>query len=114
MSCSICLESLQNGIINTECNHTFHKICLEKWLNLNNTCPYCRNVITRSVISRKENNRYRVRELYSGNYFEGELIEKIYTYSNSLCYKFTNITNNKYPMGDICYVYDNLIKITNI
>ena len=109
MSCSICLESSKSGIIKTDCNHTFHKVCLDKWININNSCPYCR-----SIINRKINNRYSVKELYSGNYFEAELIEIIHTCTNSICYKFINITNNKYSMSDICYVYDHLIKIAKI
>ena len=29
----------------TPCNHTFHSICLEKWLEQKNECPYCRTKI---------------------------------------------------------------------
>jgi len=109
MSCSICLESLKSGIIKTDCNHTFHKICLDTWINFNNSCPHCR-----SIINKKENNRYRVRELYTGNYFEAELIETKYTDLNTICYKFTNITNNKYPMSKICYKFNKHINIIKI
>ena len=37
MSFSICLESLKSGIIKTDCNHKFHKVCLDTWINFNNS-----------------------------------------------------------------------------
>ena len=43
--CSICLEKINKcgrNITLTECNHTFHKKCLEQWLKENNNCPNCR------------------------------------------------------------------------
>lgn len=43
--CSICLSTNDVGIIETECNHTFHKNCLEKWLEHKKTCPICRKNI---------------------------------------------------------------------
>lgn len=47
-SCSICQESYENedNIIKLECNHIFHKECLENWLlNYNCVCPICRRKI---------------------------------------------------------------------
>jgi len=32
-------------IMKTPCNHFFHNICLEKWLEFKNECPYCRTEI---------------------------------------------------------------------
>ena len=26
----------------TKCNHLFHKICIDKWVKINNSCPTCR------------------------------------------------------------------------
>ena len=47
--CSICLDKITkcgNNIILNECNHTFHKKCLDKWLIQNNNCPNCRVVLS--------------------------------------------------------------------
>lgn len=47
-SCSICQERYKNedDIIQLECNHIFHKECLENWLlNYNCICPICRRSI---------------------------------------------------------------------
>lgn len=44
-TCSICIEHiLESDKMNTSCNHIFHKECLEKWLKINNQCPYCRTM----------------------------------------------------------------------
>jgi len=41
--CSICWGKVEeNTKITTQCNHVFHKNCLNKWLNKQQTCPYCR------------------------------------------------------------------------
>jgi len=40
--CSICLDILRENYILTECNHHFHKECIN--LIVNNKCPLCRNV----------------------------------------------------------------------
>ena len=42
--CPICLDPIMYtyALYKTNCNHTFHRSCLEKWLKVNNTCPCCR------------------------------------------------------------------------
>tara|TARA_A100000164_G_scaffold299773_1_gene274508 strand:- start:27 stop:635 length:609 start_codon:yes stop_codon:yes gene_type:complete len=48
--CAICLDPLfkkknnfvLNTVIKTLCKHYFHKTCIKKWFNMNNTCPLCR------------------------------------------------------------------------
>lgn len=47
-SCQICLELLsENNLLrNLDCNHYFHKKCLDYWLTKkSNTCPLCRKII---------------------------------------------------------------------
>ena len=46
--CSICLEQykLNEKIIKLDCEHIFHKSCINLWFQNNNSCPICRdNVI---------------------------------------------------------------------
>ena len=46
-SCAICLEEFKNDnseITMLDC-HTFHKNCVLKWFETNNTCPICRKKI---------------------------------------------------------------------
>lgn len=44
--CSICLEILNIGdeVNKLNCNHIYHKKCLDKWI-INNSCPLCRRII---------------------------------------------------------------------
>jgi hypothetical protein len=50
-NCSICLEKLvSKGTQIVFCNHEFHHDCIEKWLEKENTCPICRNLIDHSII----------------------------------------------------------------
>ncbi|CAD8145809.1 unnamed protein product [Paramecium pentaurelia] len=55
-NCGICLESLRTAKIirKTQCSHVFHGNCIEKWLNKNSYCPFCRFDLKVKVI--KENN----------------------------------------------------------
>ena len=43
--CHICQNNeTNNNIIKVNCcNNNYHKDCLIKWLNINKTCPTCRN-----------------------------------------------------------------------
>ena len=42
-TCSICL--LPDVNCKTDCNHLFHRNCLQQWAEVNNVCPYCRSMI---------------------------------------------------------------------
>ena len=46
MECPICYTSIKNEqefvILNCECKNSYHKLCIEKWHNTNNSCPTCR------------------------------------------------------------------------
>ncbi|XP_056687007.1 NEP1-interacting protein 1 [Spinacia oleracea] len=44
-SCPICLQDMageQSVRCLVQCQHQFHKLCIDKWLVLNNSCPICR------------------------------------------------------------------------
>ncbi|CAD8181697.1 unnamed protein product [Paramecium octaurelia] len=43
-NCAICLDPLSNQqpIKTTPCKHIFHAKCIEKWLQKNQFCPFCR------------------------------------------------------------------------
>jgi hypothetical protein len=41
--CCICLDKNNNEWIRTQCNHDFHKTCINDWYKTKNTCPVCRN-----------------------------------------------------------------------
>uniref|UniRef100_A0A7N0T9J1 RING-type domain-containing protein n=1 Tax=Kalanchoe fedtschenkoi TaxID=63787 RepID=A0A7N0T9J1_KALFE len=59
-SCSVCLSKFEEGdqIRRLKCKHTFHKDCLDRWLEQEfATCPLCR----REVLPREAAGRLRVR-----------------------------------------------------
>lgn len=41
-TCSICQEPFEDDFITTECEHYFHKKCLNKVVKTSNSCPLCR------------------------------------------------------------------------
>lgn len=45
--CSICLEDLKyDKCVVLNCEHIYHKDCIQKWLKKNDSCPNCRiNII---------------------------------------------------------------------
>jgi len=47
LKCVICQQPLQSPVSLSICNHTFCKDCIKTWLSRNQTCPICRQVITR-------------------------------------------------------------------
>lgn len=46
-SCNICMEDLADGheMRRLPCFHTFHKHCIDRWLQINKVCPICRRSI---------------------------------------------------------------------
>lgn len=45
IECSICYENLIDNVIKTNCNHLYHKYCIETWTKQNDTCPLCRTYL---------------------------------------------------------------------
>ena len=72
--CSICYEEITHRTSDLlECNHLFHKECIDKWFENNYTCPICRYEVE------DEKQRYINREVRRNLYyifyvetFEGE------------------------------------------
>ena len=42
---------MREGITTIRCAHKFHRKCLEKWLETQDTCPLCRAIATRRLLS---------------------------------------------------------------
>ena len=45
--CIICYDTYCQ--VKTNCNHEYCKLCISKWLNNNNTCPYCRKSLSNTL-----------------------------------------------------------------
>ena len=61
ITCTICLENISETDNNTlVCNHSFHEICINRWLATNTNCPICRRFIRNRIPQLPEiNNRLR-------------------------------------------------------
>jgi hypothetical protein len=46
-SCIICLEDFHNldSVINLNCRHIYHSLCIHRWFKDNNTCPMCKAIV---------------------------------------------------------------------
>nr|DAD41684.1 TPA_asm: hypothetical protein HUJ06_016007 [Nelumbo nucifera] len=55
--CCVCLSELAEGdaiISSLPCSHLFHKVCIDRWLNLcQKTCPICRFLVQAETSSGK-------------------------------------------------------------
>jgi len=49
IECCICMEKNAQEWIRTQCNHSFHRECLNNWTNTNNTCPICRKILNNEL-----------------------------------------------------------------
>ena len=43
--CPVCYEALTTGVFTTECGHKFHRTCMRRWMEKNDTCPMCRDPV---------------------------------------------------------------------
>jgi len=51
--CSVCLSALEEGeeARSLPCGHTFHRECIDSWLQKSKQCPVCRQVVTAAPIA---------------------------------------------------------------
>ncbi|GAB2283253.1 hypothetical protein Dimus_017775 [Dionaea muscipula] len=48
LECAICLNEFQDDEVLRllpECNHVFHRVCIDAWLSTRTTCPVCRSSV---------------------------------------------------------------------
>ena len=43
--CPICHNTLSGGQETLRCAHSFHTMCIHRWLRCANTCPVCRTKV---------------------------------------------------------------------
>ena len=77
--CGICLEDITfKQFKKLDCNHTFHKICIERWYLNKSTCPLCRKECIDLLPITNEYFRSLVKRPYYGPYFLGPEVELPY------------------------------------
>lgn len=59
MNCPICFDEITTiDCLTTKCDHKYHASCMFEWISNNNTCPTCRQPLTKntsSVVRNDEN-----------------------------------------------------------
>lgn len=87
MECPICLENNLEPFKMLNCQHSFHEVCLNIWLEKHNSCPLCRQLVT--FINGKINKRD-----YKLSINHDHLVMNHDTHTNIL--KYSNIKNIEY------------------
>lgn len=72
--CPICYDPLNNTSVTSRCQHSFHFHCLNRWLQLNPSCPCCRDEINH-LVNPDDNETYLYGIFIE---FEDDLIEDNY------------------------------------
>ena len=77
--CTICLSPLhkrrQSKQLSCECRVIFHNICLQRWLNENNTCPICHTELT--------HNKNKIEKIYNFVFNKIKKLKKFFFYNNN-------------------------------
>lgn len=76
--CSICWESINDSTKKTlVCNHSFHRNCVNRWLETNSSCPLCRREILNTTHIHRIRNRIRNSIMRNRILFNDTLFEEI-------------------------------------
>ena len=54
--CIICLDDIENEWKKLECEHSYHKQCIDKWIIVSAKCPLCMKHINNSEIEEIQHN----------------------------------------------------------
>ena len=66
--CPICMDTIDQGYVTTDCGHTLCLSCFNNTLSkLNNNCPLCRSVMVTGVVSSRKMD-IEIREGYGNGY----------------------------------------------
>ncbi|XP_057786063.1 uncharacterized protein LOC131003563 [Salvia miltiorrhiza] len=86
--CSVCLSLYEDGdeVRKLKCNHTFHKGCVDTWLQQDSaTCPLCRRPVLPVDVVLKHRN-HRLQEYYDGG--DEELMMMLYALHGNFLRRF--------------------------
>ena len=64
MNCLICMETINNTFIytNCKCNYVYHSKCIYKWFSINYCCPICKK--------KYKNNKTNIKTIKSALFYD--------------------------------------------
>lgn len=67
IECVICLSNLHSEYKLLSCGHSFHKDCINRWLDSNTSCPVCRKQIDSQISANNISNNiiYLINEIHN-------------------------------------------------
>ncbi len=87
MECSICLETIHNTAFYTNCkckSTIYHKDCIQKWLSLSRSCPFCKHIFPDMPKKGKYNQNLIDKALFLDTIHSYPTIDLEYTQLNSI------------------------------
>ncbi len=93
MDCNICMNKIKNKRT-LDCKHVFCKECINKWQCINNKCPTCRAIISKSSHTYNLRSRHVINSLPLSNplelnWLDDEFIHSRITRLDSKCHRFS-------------------------
>jgi len=86
--CPICLDSLSvNDTKRLPCNHKFHALCVDTWLQRKNICPLCRFPLTNSYKCRDIRKTFLTYLTYKITINDDHVLFKNWYYKRKYVYK---------------------------
>ena len=120
--CSICCErDVVTNMFRTPCGHHFHRSCLQRWCDHNNSCPNCREPNPFNKTQRKIDFEGQLQHRtstqtgdISNNYFSNNYYNNYYNPNTppiqNTYYSPNNYYNeNNYSIDQINYINNNII-----
>jgi hypothetical protein len=109
-SCCICMEKLHKPVLEKSCQNIFCGKCLIKWINVNNSCPICREKISIEDIIYLDNTENKNENLKNENENENQNVTKLQRIVEILLKnkdkKFIVFSNYNNTFKPICKILD--------
>lgn len=99
--CGICFENMTFlKSKKLDCNHLFHKSCIERWYLNKTTCPLCREECGQLLPITKEYFRSFIKHPYYGPYYLAPDIELLYSEVEVLPPEYTEVYDGEVVISE--------------
>lgn len=114
--CAICLSTDSNVQETITCGHVFHVHCIQQWLELNHSCPLCRQVCVFSdaeTLVKEINTMSGFHIFYRPDKYSNEVYHKLQMIKHRLR-EYRSIRNKGYSADHLASDIGYLVKDVNI